>query len=151
MSEYAIGVFAICIVGGVLMKLSYGSGDMSRLAIAIITVYVIAAPAADTIKEADFNSIFDKVQISDAELGADYEKVTRQAFEKGVCAAVAMEFSLDEGDIAAVASGFDSKEMKAEGIKVILSGRAALQDFRLIEKYVNELNIGECRVEIQIG
>ena len=41
MSEYGIGVFAICLVGGVLMKLSYGSGDISRLAVAIITIYVI--------------------------------------------------------------------------------------------------------------
>lgn len=151
MSEYAIGVFAICLVGGVLMKLSYGSGDMSRVAILIITVYVIAAPTVDVIKDTDFNALFDKVQVSDSQHREEYEKLTRQAFEKGVCAAVAIEFSIDEGDIEAVASGFDPEKMKAEVIKVILSGRAALYDFRLIEKYINELNIGECRVEIKIG
>ncbi len=151
MSEYAIGVFAICLVGGALMKLSYGSTDLSRIAIAIITIYVISAPLVSAIKDADFEGVFEEIGAAEGDFDAEYEPYAKSAFEKGICLAVAKEFSLDEGNIEALASGFDFQAMRAEGIKVILSGRAAMGDYRLIEEYLNNLDIGECRVEIKIG
>ena len=151
MSEYAIGVFAICLVGGALMKLSYGSADLSRLAIAIITIYVISAPLVSAIKDADFEGVFEEIGAVEGDFDAEYEPYAKSAFEKGICLAVAKEFSLDEGNIEALASGFNFQSMRAEGIKVILSGRAAMGDYRQIEEYLNNLDIGECRVEIKIG
>ena len=38
--------------------------------------------------------------------------------------------------------------MTAGKIEIILSGSAVAADYRLIEAFVNEMNIGECRVEI---
>ena len=64
---------------------------------------------------------------------------------------VAKEFSLDAGEVEALASGFDFEKMRADKIKVILSGRAAASDYRLIEEYLNKLEIGEFKVEIKIG
>ena len=151
MNEYAIGVFAICLTGGALMKLSYSSGNMSRLAVAIITVYVIVAPAASAIKNADFGELFEKIEVENTDYGEEYGKICKDALEKGICAAVSKEFSLDEGNVKALAYGFNAEKMSAESIKVILSGRAAMFDCRLIEEYLNKLNIGRCVVEIEIG
>ena len=133
------------------MKLSYGSADSSRLAIAIITIYVITAPLVSAIKDADFEGVFREIQVNEGDFGAEYEAYAESAFEQGICLAVAKEFSLDESNIEALASGFDFQKMRAERIKVILSGRAATGDYRLIEEYLNNLDIGECEVEIKIG
>lgn len=151
MSEYVIGVFAICLVGGALMKLSYGSADLSRLAIAIITIYVIAAPLVSAIKEVDFDGVFEEIESVGGEIDAEYQPYAKSAFEKGICHAVAKEFSLNEDEIEALVSGFDFQKMRADKIKVILSGRAVACDYRLVEEYLNNLDIGECRVEIKIG
>ena len=151
MNEFALGVFAICLVGGVLIKLSSGYGDSSRIAIAVITIYVIAAPAVDAIKNADFDSILGEIPTSSVEYGAEYEAYTLAAFEEGIIDAVAKEFSLEKSEISVLVSGFCFDEMQADSVRVILSGRAALSDYRSIENYLNELNIGECSVEIKIG
>jgi hypothetical protein len=45
---------------------------------------------------------------------------------------------------------FDFKEMKAEKIKVLLTGLGALCDRHGVEKYLNGLGIGESEVNIEI-
>ena len=151
MSEYAIGVFAVCLVGGVLIKLSWGSADASRLAVAIITVYVIVTPAMSALGELDIDGLFDKIEVSGVEGEADYEKITEEAFKQGIRKAVADEFDVDESSVEVLVSGFNFENMRAGQIKVILSGKAALGDYRGIENYLNELDIGDCGVEIKIG
>lgn len=151
MNEYAVGVFAICLVGGLLIRLSYGSGDSSRIAIAVITIYVIAAPAVDAIKNADFDSILGEISISTVDYGGEYEEYALAAFENGIIDAVAGEFLLEKDEIDVIVSGFSFESMSADSVRVILSGRAAMSDYRGIENYLNKLNIGECSVEIKIG
>lgn len=151
MSEYAIGVFVISALVGILAHLSYkGRGDPSKLALAIVMLYVVVSPIAAMTEELDFDSIFD-VKYDSSIIGWGYEGVAEEAFSEGILSAVANEFSLSEDDLRVEVGGFDFENMKAEKIRVILSGRAALADYKGIEKYLNGLDIGVCECEIEIG
>jgi hypothetical protein len=68
-----------------------------------------------------------------------------------VASAVSSEFSLKKADISVRLFGFDSENMRAEKIEIILSGSALTADYRSIESFVNKMEIGECRVEISFG
>lgn len=151
MSEYAIGVFVISALVGLLSHLSYrGRGDPSRLALAIVMLYVVISPLATMTDKLDFDSIFE-VEYDSSIIGGGYEGVAEDAFCEGIVSAVANEFSLSENDLRVEVRGFDFEKMKAEKIRVILSGRAALADYKGIEKYINGLSIGVCECEIEIG
>jgi hypothetical protein len=41
--------------------------------------------------------------------------------------------------------------MTAEHIEIILSGAAVTADYRMVESFVNKMEIGETRVEISFG
>ena len=151
MSEYAIGVFLISAIVGMLSHLSYGGrGDISKLALSVLMLYVVVAPLADMVKNTDFKSHFE-VDYNEEIITDGYEGIAEDAFARGIESAVADKFSLPEDNIRVRVVGFDFKNMRAEKIKVILSGRASLADYKAIEKYLDGLNIGECECEIEIG
>lgn len=150
MSEYAIGVFVISALSGLLSHLSYkGRGDPSGIALAIVTLYVIISPIAVGLCELDFESVFD-VDYDSGVIGGGYEEVAEEAFSDGILSLVAGEFSLSREDLRVEIRGFDFDEMRCEKIRVILSGRAVFSDYKGIEKYLNELDIGVCECEIEI-
>lgn len=148
MSEYAIGVFVISAVVGVCSHISYkGKSDPSHLALAVVLLYVLVSPIRDMTLDGSFVGVeYDKSIIGDG-----YEGVAEQAFAGGILSAIADKFSLDEEDLRVEIDGFDFEKMKAERIRVILSGKAAFADNKGIEKYVNKLEIGVCECEIEIG
>lgn len=148
MSEYALAVFGICLVVGICLALLGGSGKAQSLALGIITLWVILSPLGDMIAHFDPNS-FDVVI---PEYGSgEIDALIEDAFADGICTAVADKFSLDRGDIRVRLYGFDKEKMRAEKIMIILSGRAALSDYKAVEKYINSLEVGEGNVEIEIG
>lgn len=148
MSEYAIGVFVISAVVGICSHISYkGKSDPSKLALAIVLLYVVVSPIADmTLSGSLIGAEYDPSIIGDG-----YEVVAEQAFSEGILAAVADEFSLDKENLRVEIDGFDFEKMRAERIRVILSGRAAFADHKGIEKYINGLDRGVCECEIEIG
>ncbi len=151
MSEYAIGVFVISAIVGLLSHLSYkGKGDPSRIALAIVLLYVVLSPIADMAENFDTGSLFE-VEYDPSIIGEGYEAVAEEAFRRGIAEAVADEFSIDEENLRVELGGFDFENMRADKIRLILSGRAALADYKGIEKYVNGLGIGVCECEIEIG
>ena len=77
--------------------------------------------------------------------------VAEDAFARGIGRAVEEKFSLEEGSVDVKVIGFDFEKMRAESIKIILSGRSVVADYRGIEKYVNSMEIGKCEVVIEIG
>ena len=81
----------------------------------------------------------------------EVDAVAEEAFAEGIARAVASKFSLPEEDIRVTVQGFDFSSMSAERIRIFLSGRAALADYKQIEKYINEQQMGECECEIEIG
>ena len=151
MKEYAIGVFAICLISGVLTLLSHSSGRMEKIAIGLISLYIIISPLADSLDHFDPESFFDSLSGEDYEIESGYGEMLEGAFAEGIERAVAEKFSLDKEHIRARVYGFDSEKLRAEKIRVALSGTAALADYKAVEKYLNSLGIGECELEIEIG
>lgn len=152
MSKYATVVFVICVLVGMLEKISFGGRrDISRIALSVITLYVVIAPLVSAAKSLDFTELFDPDRYESAEIDEGYTAVAEDAFARGIGRAVEVKFSLEEGSVDVKVIGFDFEKMRAESIKIILSGRSVVADYRGIEKYVNSMEIGKCEVVIEIG
>lgn len=154
MKEYFIGVAALVLFIGVMRMISYrdGADSGSRLAFAVLILYVVFIPMADTIKEISKNGISPEIispDISEYENG--YEKVAEDAFVKGVRSAVCQRFSLDESDVRVMVEDFDVQSMRAGRIRIFLSGKGIFASYKDVEKYIEENNLGECDAEIEIG
>ena len=149
MSEYAITVFSILFISGVLSLLSYGSGRAEKTAVGIITAFVILSPVLSLASELDISGVIDMVTNGAYESDADPSVVAEEAFAEGIKSAVAEKFLLNKEDISLKINGFDMKNMRCSEIVIFLSGSAMLGDYRGIRTYINSLGMGECRVEIQ--
>ena len=148
MKEYMLSVFLISALVGVLSLIAYrGKSDPSRLALGIILVYVVVSPLSELPLEFDFNNLLGEISVPSGEV----EGVAEEAFAEGIARAVASKFSLSEENVRVTVYGFDFSSMTAERIRIYLSGRGALADYKQIEKYINEQKIGECECEIEIG
>ena len=144
MSEYVVSVFLIAVIVSVLRLISYRSGVAERLALGIICTYIILSPIKNLTVEG-FNDIFDIPEIN---VGEGAGQILEDALADGILSAVSDEFALEKDDISVRLFGFDKERMSCEKIEIILSGSATTADYRGIEKFVNKMNIGECRVEI---
>ncbi len=151
MSEYAITVFSITAICGVLSLVAYGSGRAESLALGIITLFILASPILGAVADIDPDDLIGEIEIPDDEIGSSFSQALEKAYSDGVRSLVAEKFSLNREDIRVKTVGFDTESVSAEKTRVILSGRAALADYRGIEKYLNEALEGEIRVEIEIG
>ena len=147
MNNYALCVFVTAAILSVARIVGYKSGNIERLALGIISVYVILSPLRGLSADG-LDSLLAPPDIS-IENGA--EEVLEDAVAEGVASAVSAEFSLKKADISVRLFGFDSENMRAEKIEIILSGSALTADYRSIESFVNKMEIGECRVEISFG
>lgn len=148
MKEYVLAVIAFCLVSGALSAVSVG-GVAERIALGIITLFIIVSPIKELVSEANLDSLG---HISHPSLNLDgCDGVIEDAFANGIARAVAEKFDLDSEDIGVILSGFEAENMRADKIHIILSGMAALASPLPIERYVNEMNVGVCKVEIQIG
>ena len=149
MSEYAVAVFSILFISGVLSLLSYGSGRAEKTAVGIITAFVILSPVISLVSELDISGVIDMVTNGAYESDADPSVVAEEAFAEGIKSAVAEKFLLNKEDISLKINGFDMENMRCSEIVIFLSGSAMLGDYRGIRTYINSLGMGECRVEIQ--
>ena len=144
MKAYVIGVFLIATIVSVLRLIGYRSGVSERLALGIICVYVVLSPIKNLSAEG-FDNLFDNPEI---ETGEGAGQILEDALATGIARSVSDEFSLKRENISVRLFDFDKESMTAGRIEIILSGSAVTADYRLIESFVNEMNIGECRVEI---
>ena len=86
-----------------------------------------------------------------SEYKEEYKSIAENAFTDGVKAMICEKFSLESDLVDVRVYGFDFEKMKAERIKVLLSGKAAAASYKDIEKYVEDSRLGECDAEIEIG
>ena len=153
MGEYILSAIVISAVFAILGSLSYSQSTegRERIALSVLLLYFLVFPLPGIAHGiADFDvSIFDG-QVVLPEDG-EYELVAREAFCEGVREAVSDKYGIKKDGIEVGVVGFDFGKMRAEKIKILLSGVGALADWRSIEKYVTELGLGECEVEILIG
>ena len=150
MKKYAIAVFAVSILGGILDMLSSGAlKSAEKLAIGMITLYVVLSPLTSlgNLGEKDFVNIF---EAPDIEHDKVYVDRAEEAFCLGISRAVAEKFNIDTSQVRVSTRNFDFENMRAEKIFVVLSDGAITSDYRAIESYINDMKIGVCECEIEI-
>lgn len=150
MSEYVIGIFAICLAGGLSLSLAYGLGRAEGIAVGIITLWVILSPLSGQVGSLDINELIGSSEIEQLD-PPQIDPAIESALAEGIKAALSEEFSIDREDIRVRLYDFDAGSLSCSRIRITLSGRAILADYKAVESYINKMNIGECDVEIEIG
>ena len=153
MTGYLAGLIAVSSLVGICSYLSFGEGDgFMRTATSLILVYVVISPFLTLVNESEELRPYD-FKIEDFESTLDdtqFGKNAEEAFADGVRRAVSEHFMLSENNVRVVLIEFDSNNMRAEKIKILLSGKAVLADSRAIASYVYESGLGECEVELSV-
>ena len=151
MTEYCASVFGIVAAVSMLGYLVYPrGGEWVRSALSVLVLFVALTPLFSLIGSLGTEGIFDPSDFDASEYGEDYLEVTRDAFCEGLRVHIAEKYGIFEEEVTVLAEGFSFNEMRAEKIRVILVGRAALKDGKGIAKYVEGLGYGRCEVEIGI-
>ena len=156
MVEYLASVVLMSALLGVLSYSSYPSDSSARwvkIASAVLLLYVVINPVFALSKELLFNDgggFFDEITNDFAIDDSQLLETSEEAFKEGIKRLVKNEFGADEKNVEVYVFGFDFKNMRAEKIKIILSGRSAFLDWRGIEKYITEAGLGDCEVNIQL-
>ncbi|MBQ9733924.1 MAG: hypothetical protein IJV74_06795 [Clostridia bacterium] len=156
MSEYIISVIASASVVALGSFVSYGrKGErtIAGAAMSIILLYTVITPIISFVADftpADLDGFFAEAQPPQTE-DSQYHEVAEQAFCEGIEKMVCEEFFLNREDVSVSTVGFQMENMRAQSIRVILSGRAALADSRRIAASVTEAGLGECEVEILLA
>ena len=131
--------------------LTYGSGKTESIVVGLITLYVIVAPIASQIGDFSLTEWIESIENSAEQIEPEQESAIEEAFGEGIVLAVSEKFGIDKENIRIKLQGFDHQTMKAEKIKITLSGVGVFSDYKAVKKYVDGLNLGECDVEIEIG
>jgi hypothetical protein len=147
MKEYFAVLFVGAAVLSVIRFLGFKSSNIERLALGVICLYLIIAPIG---RLGDF-SFDDMLHIPEFEVDSGADAILEDAVSRGVKSAVTSEFGIRGEDISVRLFGFERETMTAEHIEIILSGAAVTADYRMVESFVNKMEIGETRVEISFG
>lgn len=152
MKEYALTVFAICALCALLSRISFGGGeDVSKIALSVITLYVVISPIASGIKSIDADDLLPPEWSYDLPSDEGYIKVAEDAFANGIAKAIEDKFLLKRGSVTVRVFDFDFESMTAGKIRIILSDSSVTADHRAILAYAEGMGIGECEVKIEIG
>lgn len=148
MKDYLFTLVAVCLVMGVISMLG-SSGRGERLAIGIITLYVTVAPLVTAISDIDLDELFTPPDNITGNYDDGYKEVAEDAFADGIARAVADRFLVNISDVGVTLYGFDFDTMRAERINIVLSGGAIFTDYKAVESYVNDMDIGVTNAEIK--
>lgn len=121
-----------------------------QMAIGALCLLSLAVPIVGAL-----SALFELPQFDfgEAEVAGDsvYAKTVEAAFVEGARAYVAAEYGLDASEVAVDIDGFDELSMRAEFIKITLSGGAAFANVTAIREAVRSELVaegGECKVVI---
>ncbi len=150
MSEYLLMLFGTVAILGISSLLLYGEGDGAvRFGFAVLLIYSATVPLGRLLLTEKIE--FPSFDLSESESPEELYEAAEGAFSDGVASLVASEFSLDKARVRVLVEDFDFEKMRAGRIRIILSGRAALADYKKIEELIEDSGLGECEVEIEIG
>ena len=130
------------------------SERLVRLASSVILLYVMLVPIASLVGSGgfDISDIIGGITIPDTPSGdGAYTEVAKEAFVSGIKELVSEKYGIAKSDISVLVYGFDFESMRAEKIKIALSGKGALSDWRSIASYITGEGLGKCEVNIVIG
>ena len=149
MGEYLLFIFSVCAVCALCAMMAYKRGSAEKLALGVLMLYAVTMPAIELVDgwSADVLPLLPEVSESESE---ELVALAREAFEEGIRMHICERLSLEEDCVSVRAVDFDLSQMRARSVNVLLSGRGALCDYRSLEKYLDGLGLGECRVEIEI-
>ena len=151
MREYIASLICTAAILAILSVLSYkyDSDVGRRAAFAVLIIWITLVPLVKHINKNEIS--FPTFDTDMSEYKEEYKSIAENAFTDGVKAMICEKFSLESDLVDVRVYGFDFEKMKAERIKVLLSGKAAAASYKDIEKYVEDSRLGECDAEIEIG
>ena len=144
MGEYLLSVIALAVVLDLVEMLCADKfKGITKSAISVILIMAICSPLP---------TLFDRFrgEVDFSQISGEGEDIRLMAFEEGIAVYVADEFDLSVDEISVEAVGFDAGEMRAEKILITLFGRSATANYKMIEKAVDRLELGEAEVKIEI-
>ena len=150
MKDYFIGIVVTMAIAVAFGAIAYGGkrDGWIKMAFGVLITYSVLVPILSIAPEEEEITV-PRQDISD--FTEDYIDVCENAYADGVRQYIADRYALDKQDVSVTVYGFDFDSMRAERIKVILSGRAALADRHGIEERIEAEGLGRCEVEIRIG
>jgi hypothetical protein len=144
MGEYLLSIITLAIIFDVLELFSAERyKGLTRAAMSLILVMAILSPLPSLVEKIEGDIDFSEIEGSG-------EDIRLSAFGDGIREYISSEFDLDSDEVAVEIVGFDKEEMKCEKILITLSGRAALADYKRVERLIDELGLGEAEVKIEI-
>ena len=144
MGEYLLSIITLAIIFDVLELFSAERyKGLTRAAMSLILVMAILSPLPSLVEKIGGELEFSEIEGSG-------EDIRLSAFGEGIREYISSEFDLDSDEVAVEIVGFDKEEMKCEKILITLSGRAALADYKRVERLIDELGLGEAEVKIEI-
>lgn len=152
MREYIFGCIFISFLSGIALHIAHSSmRDSSKVAVGIVTLLFVASPFLYLFGKIDKLSI--TIPNISVEMGTEeLEKTAEDAFCEGVRLALSDRYGVDKDNFNVFCDGFDSKTLYADRLYVTLGGGGAFLDYRAVKEYLeNNLNVGECRVNVDIG
>lgn len=139
-------IFAVALASLILYDPSDAKGYRFALGMILTAaLFTPAVPLVNGLKNIDFaytGEGFESISL---------EKTLEKAVADGVRDSIAEEFSIKKNSIEVELFGFDAEKITAEGITVTLIGTAAAKDIVAVEKFVSELGLGECILEVRVG
>jgi hypothetical protein len=96
-----------------------------------------------------YKTVSNKIRFPTPEISLG-DDICLASFEEGIARHVSQRWELKLEEIEVEAVGFSREEMRAEKIIISLHGKAALSDYKRIEKELSELELGEVEVKIEI-
>ena len=144
MGEYLLSTITLAIIFDILELFSAERyKGLTRAAMSLILVMAILSPLPSLVEKIGGELDFSEIEGSG-------EDIRLSAFGDGIREYISSEFDLDSDEVAVEIVGFDKEEMKCEKILITLSGRAALADYKRVERLIDELGLGEAEVKIEI-
>ena len=155
MGEYLgflVTASAVVALGG-LMSHGGRSQGMVKLALGVMLLSVSIVPLISAVTDAvdDARLIFSESAPPDDASGSLYEKTAEDAFCEGIKKLAVSEFSVHASDVDVRVFGFKVSEMRADKVKIMLSGSAVHADYRSLSSRIEALGLGECEVELEIS
>ena len=156
MGEYLFSVVLTSALLGVLSYASYPSVHSERsmkVASSVLLLYVVINPVFSLVENLSYDGIEDFFGSVTGDFNMDESQMaeaSEQAFANGIATLLQQEFGADKDFVKVSVFGFDFKNMKAEKIKITLSGKSAFLDWRRIEDYITRMGLGDCEVNVRL-